>query len=279
MEKEAIEKVTGLAAQKAGLLNQNPTQYILRAVLAGIYIGFAVIVSFKLGDTFYQAQSPFTSLMSGIFFGIALMLIIWGGAELFTGNTMYFTVAVLRKKAGITDLLKNWFYCYSGNLIGVTFFAGLFVLTGLFASIGPDHMMMDVVEKKMGLSTSELFFRAILCNWLVCLAIWIPMQAKGDGAKLAMTILLVFAFFVSGYEHSIANMSLFTLALMLPHPETISAAGMVHNLIPVTLGNIVGGGVFVGALYTYLQTSKKPQEKKAAQPAFLSGTTRHSVNS
>ncbi|WP_070121044.1 formate/nitrite transporter family protein [Bacillus marinisedimentorum] len=279
MEKEAIEKITVLASKKADLLNQNPLQYIMRAVLAGIYISFAVIVSFRLGDTFYQAQSPFTPLMSGISFGIALMLIIWGGAELFTGNTMYFTVAALRKKTGAADLLKNWFFCYSGNFLGVTFFAGLFVMTGLFAAIGPDHMMMDVVETKMNLTASELFFRAILCNWLVCLAIWIPMQAKGDGAKLAMTILLVFAFFVSGYEHSIANMSLFTLALMLPHPETISVAGMVHNLVPVTLGNIVGGGVFVGALYTYLQTSKKPAENKAVQQAVLTSSPHQSVSS
>ncbi|MFH3675560.1 formate/nitrite transporter family protein, partial [Acinetobacter baumannii] len=92
----------------------------------------------------------------------------------------------------------------------------------------------------------------MLCNWLVCLACFLPSQVKGDTAKIMIMMLLVFTFFLSGYEHSIANLSLFALSLVSPHPETISFAGAIHNLIPVTIGNIIGGSVFVGMVYHYL---------------------------
>ena len=104
-------------------------------------------------------------------------------------------------------------------------------------------------------SVTALFFKGILCNWLVCLAVFLPTQVKGDGAKMAMMILVVFLFFSAGFEHSIANLSLFSIALVSPHPDTISIGAAIYNLIPVTLGNIVGGAVFVGMLYQFLSKS------------------------
>lgn len=92
----------------------------------------------------------------------------------------------------------------------------------------------------MNLPVSELFFRGILCNWLVCLAIWTASRTKSDAAKIMLIFWMLFAFVASGYEHSVANMTFLSLALLLPHPDAISAAGLFHNLIPVTLGNIVG---------------------------------------
>lgn len=91
-------------------------QYFIRAALAGIYIGFIIVLCFKLGNFFHIADSPATYLAASMFFGIALVLIIYGGAELFTGNTMYFTVATLRKETTISDTLRNWVACYAGNL-------------------------------------------------------------------------------------------------------------------------------------------------------------------
>lgn len=106
----------------------------------------------------------------------------------------------------------------------------------------------------------QLFIKGILCNWLVCLAIFIPMQMKEDVAKVISMILIVFIFFASGYEHSIANFVLFSLALAVPHPTTIDLAGVIHNILPVTFGNIVGGALFMGALYTYLTARKNTDE-------------------
>lgn len=96
------------------------------------------------------------------------------------------------------------------------------------------------------------FFRAILCNWLVCLAFFIPMGMKHDGAKMFSMMLFVFCFFISGYEHSIANMCTFAIALVVDHPDTITYGGVIHNLVPVTLGNLIGGGVLMAYMYYFV---------------------------
>ncbi|MFX3623027.1 MAG: formate/nitrite transporter family protein [Ectobacillus sp.] len=261
---QGMEYLVQLALKKKKMLDSNPKQYMLRAALAGIYIGFIIVVSFKLGEFFRVANSPATFLVSALYFGTALVLIIYGGAELFTGNTMYFTVATMRKQTTIRDTLRNWVACYFGNMLGALFFAGLFYATGIFGHIGKDHLLNYVVEYKMNATITQLFFKGLLCNWLVCLACFLPTQVKGDGAKISVMILLVFAFFLSGYEHSIANLSLFSLALLSPHPDTITLTGALYNLIPVTIGNIVGGSVFVGMLYQYLSLSKPVAEENNA---------------
>ncbi|CAG9614009.1 Nitrite transporter NirC [Bacillus rhizoplanae] len=260
MLEQGVAYLVQLAKKKKQMLDNNPMQYFLRAALAGIYIGFTIVLCFKLGNFFHDAHSPATYLASSMFFGIALILIIYGGAELFTGNTMYFTVATLRKETTIADTLRNWGACYLGNLVGAIFFAALFYATGIFETISHSHLLNEVVGGKMGASTMHLFFKAILCNWLVCLACFLPSQVKGDTAKMLMTMLIVFTFFLSGYEHSIANLSLFTISLVSPHPDTISFAGAIHNLIPVTIGNIIGGSVFVGMVYHYLTITKSNLE-------------------
>jgi nitrite transporter NirC len=145
-----------------------------------------------------------------------------------------------------------WGLSYIGNILGATVFALLIYVTGLFAEASVNHFLLSVVEKKMHVPTTELFFRAILCNWLVCLAFFIPMSMKENGAKLFVMILFVFCFFISGYEHSIANMCTFAIALVLNHPGTISFAGVIHNLVPVTIGNLIGGSIFMGAMYYYV---------------------------
>ncbi|MNJ59914.1 Nitrite transporter NirC [compost metagenome] len=136
--------------------------------------------------------------------------------------------------------------------MGAAAFALLIFLTGLFTDSSVNGFLLNVVEQKMTTSTSELFFRAILCNWLVCLAFFIPMSLKGDGAKMFAMMLFVFCFFISGYEHSIANMCTFAIALVLNQSGTISFAGVVHNLVPVTIGNLIGGIVFMAVMYYFV---------------------------
>lgn len=257
MLEQGLEYVVQLAKKKKEMLTTNPIQYFIRAALAGVYIGFVIVLCFKAGDLFHAIQSPVTYLVASIFFGIALVLITYGEAELFTGNTMYFTVATLRKETTALDTVRNWVACYSGNLVGAIFFALLFYATGIFGHINDGHFLNTVAETKMNTDTTQLFAKAILCNWLVCLACFLPSQVKGDTAKIAVIMMLVFTFFMSGYEHSIANLSLFAIALLSPHPDTITVAGAIHNLIPVTIGNIIGGSVFVGMVYHYLTAKNK----------------------
>jgi nitrite transporter NirC len=140
----------------------------------------------------------------------------------------------------------------TGNLMGAIFFAFLIKFSGLLGSLENSQLLMTVASTKMSAPFMELFFRAILCNWVVCLAVWLPLHVKGDGAKITVMMLLVFAFVASGFEHSVANMVTFAIALSVPHPDAVTILGAIHNLIPVTIGNIIGGGLFVGGLYVYL---------------------------
>ncbi|MFS0638283.1 formate/nitrite transporter family protein [Mesobacillus foraminis] len=263
MSSEPYQLAIDSAMKKRSVLQSSFTRYILKAGLAGVYIGFGIMVSYRLGEAFYDVHSPATYLISSIFFGLALILIVFGGAELFTGNTMIFVMSTLGKKTTIKDTLSNWAACYSGNLLGALFFAVFISFTGLLGSPEKSQFIMEAASIKMTTSSFQLFFRAILCNWLVCLAAyWIPFHVKGDGAKIGVMMLLVFAFVASGFEHSIANMALFLMAILVPHPETVNLIGMVHNLIPVTIGNIIGGGFFVGCLYFYL--ASRPLKDPAA---------------
>lgn len=259
MSQSPLEEAIGLAEKKAAVLKNSPLQFLTKAALAGCYIGFAVVFSFRVGEYFQAANSPAASLLAGLAFSLALVLIVIGSGELFTGNTMYLTMGILANKTTVKQLLANWFMTYFGNLAGVFLFTGLFLLTGIFSGIRSDHFLMTAVAGKVQLSAVEMFFRGILCNWLVCLAIWIPMQTKDYAAKVLLIMFIVTAFFLSGYEHSIANMALFSIALSLPHPEVITLSGAVYNLLFVTAGNIVGGGLFVGAAYIY--ALKEPKQK------------------
>lgn len=118
--------------------------------------------------------------------------------------------------------------------------------TGLFEEASVHSFLIHLAEHKMEPPAFELFFRGMLCNWLVCLAFFIPMSLKGEGAKLFAMMLFIFCFFISGFEHSIANMCTVAISLLIDHPDTVTLLGAVRNLIPVTLGNLTAGMVMMG---------------------------------
>ncbi|MEH7109976.1 MULTISPECIES: formate/nitrite transporter family protein [Bacillaceae] len=252
MEMESLREVEKLALKKVTIFRQSLLRYILRAMLASMFIGFGVIVAFKTGNYFYMEHSPFTYPMAAITFGAAIILIAYGGGDLFTGNTFYYTYAAFRRKLSWSEVIRLWVCSYIGNILGAAAFAFMIFTTGLFAESTVNGFLLSVVDKKMHVPTVELFFRAILCNWLVCLAFFLPMGLKGDGPKMFAMMLFVFCFFISGYEHSIANMCTFAIALVLNHPGTISWGGVIHNLVPVTIGNLFGGGVLMAFMYYYV---------------------------
>ena len=260
-----VEEAALNAKKKRDTWMTSKLHYFIKAMLAGVYIGFGIMVSYKTGEFFFDAGSPSAMMLVAIFFGTALVMIIYGGAELFTSNTMTMTIGTLKKETTWYETFQVWVACYFGNLAGALFFSLLIMLSGLFLSPDKSQLLMDVASYKMHGHTLEIFFRAILCNWLVCLAIWLPMHVKGDVAKILLTVLLVFGFVISGYEHSIANMALFGIALMVPHPETITIWSAIHNIIPVTIGNLIGGSIFVGAFYVYLNKKPVVKDKKVLE--------------
>lgn len=260
MEHTALKTVEKTALKKQKVFDESIIKYLLRAILASAFIGFGVIIAFKSGNLFYAEHSPVAYPIAALTFGSAIVMIAYAGGDLFTGNTFYFTYAALRGKMTWSKVLQMWLGTYAGNLIGALLFAGFIFLTGIMASPDVNGFLMSVAEGKMSHSTSELFFRAILCNWLVCLAFYIPMTLKGDGPKLFTMMLLVFGFFISGYEHSIANMSTFAVALIVDHPDTITIGKAIANIIPVTIGNLIGGAVFMAMFYNYVGGPKSEDE-------------------
>ncbi|CAM3680533.1 formate/nitrite transporter family protein [Marinicrinis lubricantis] len=257
MYSETVERMAQAAVNKRDFMKQSLTRYFMSAGLAGAYVGLGIVLIFIVGAPLFAQQSPVTSMVMGASFGIALTLVIFAGSELFTGNNMYFAIGTLSKRTTWGETMRNWFWCYAGNLAGALLLSALVIGTGIFSQITPDHLLMSIAAKKMSLSYTELFFRGILCNWFVCLAIWTSNRAGSDAAKLILIWWMLYGFIASGYEHSVANMTVLSLSLMLPHPETVSLAGWFHNLIPVTLGNIVGGAVFVGAVYWFVSKKKE----------------------
>lgn len=254
MEQQPLEQVEALALKKKAIWEASFLKFLTRSSIASMFIGFGVIVAFSTGNKFYEVNSPFAYPLAALTFGAAIILIAYAGGDLFTGNTFYLTYSTLRGKTSWLDALKIGGTSYLGNIIGALLFGLLLLGSGLFKNPDSNPFFFYVVENKMHYPTRELFFRAILCNWLVCMAFFIPMALKGDGPKIFGMILFVYCFFMAGLEHSIANMTSFSIALLMEHPDSISIQGALHNLIPVTIGNIIGGSVFMGIIYFYLNT-------------------------
>lgn len=258
MFEPSIAEVNQAALKKKGLLDRSIPSYLLAAALAGAYVGLGDVLIFAIGAPLFASSSPMTATLMGLSFGIALTLVIFAGSELFTGNNMTFTISSLTGVTTWKDTLRIWSWSYLGNFIGAMVLCLLVVGAGVFSAVTPDHLLIKTAAKKMSLGSWQLFFRGILCNWLVCLSVWTSMRTKNDVAKLILIFWCLFAFITSGYEHSIANMTLLGLALLLPHPETVSVAGWFHNMIPVTIGNIVGGALFLGVAYWFISSNRRP---------------------
>ncbi len=246
MFKDEFEMAANGAASKANLLKKNPIGYFLLSMLAGAFIGFGILLIFTIGGQLGGA--PATKTVMGASFGIALSLVVICGAELFTGNNLVMTAGVLKKKTSIFDAIKVWIVCYLGNWAGAVVLALIYNYTGL-AKGAVGTFMANGALGKMSATAPELFTRAILCNMLVCLAVWSGFRAKSDSAKLIMVFWCLFAFITSGFEHSIANMTLLTEALLNPCGVAVTTAGYFHNLLWVTLGNMVGGILFIAVPY------------------------------
>lgn len=246
---EEIDKVTNIAENKIQYMLKSPLGYLLLSALAGIYLGFGIVLIFSVGGPIAAAGGgAYLKLIMGACFGVALSLVIFAGSELFTGNNMVFAVGRLRKKVGVRSIVILFTLCFIGNFLGSAFLGWMTVNAG---SLTPDAqaLILKVSAMKMNLGAMEAFLRGILCNWLVCLAVWVSLRTQSDTAKLIMIFWCLFAFIASGFEHSIANQSLLSMAMFLPHGPEISLAGFMHNQLFVTAGNMVGGGVMVGMIY------------------------------
>ncbi|WP_448954411.1 formate/nitrite transporter family protein [Labrys neptuniae] len=265
MYDETIARLADAGAQRGRMLASHPAGFLIGSAMAGIYVGFGILLIFSLGSLLDPSVRP---LVMGASFGLALILVIFAGGELFTGLTMTTTLALLERRMTPSQLGGVWLASWIGNLLGALALAGLFVAAGggLIAS-APSELLYKVAAAKMNADALQLFARAVLCNWLVCLAIWMSARLASEAARMIAIAWCLFAFIASGYEHSVANMTLFAVALFSKHADGISWAGAAWNLAWVTLGNIAAGAGLMAGAYWYSARRPGPAGLPAAQAA------------
>ena len=235
---EDVQKVSNAAENKITLLEYDFGKYFLRAVMAGFFIVAAMIFSNVTGNVF-SAESPAVGkFLSACVFALAVLLISMIGGELFTGNNFVMAFGAFDKKVTWNDTLKVWGVSYLGNFVGCVLLAVVFVFAG---SAGTQEYYASFIPNKLFIPVSEMFFRAILCNFFVCLGVLCGIKVKDETAKVLMIVFCIAAFVISGFEHCIANMGNFTVALFVV--PGLSVPAMIKSMAVVTIGNIIGGAI------------------------------------
>ncbi len=243
------------------------------AVLAGAFIGIGAIFSTNVAAGSEELPYGLARLLVGLVFTVGLIMVIVGGAELFTGNALI-TMAYASKKVTLGQLLKNWGVVYVGNLVGSVLTAAFVFLSGQFKFGGGAVGLaaLNIANHKVNLGFVEAVFLGILCNALVCMAVWMCYSARSTAEKILAIIPPISCFVAVGFEHSIANMYFIPMGLLIKNfaPEFLGVIGktaadyanltwgnfFIVNLLPVTLGNIIGGAVMVGLIYWFIYNRK-----------------------
>ena len=251
---ELVEAV-GVRKARMGWL---PT--IMLGLLAGAFIAFGASLFLVVITESGLGFGP-TRLFGGLAFSLGLILVIVGGAELFTGNSLI-VMAWADRQISSRALLRNWALVLAANFVGSVAMAMAVAWSGVMTHPALTATIIRVAEAKVAIAPPDAFIRGVLCNVLVCLAVWLSFSARSVADKVLVIPLPIAACVALGFEHSIANMFLLPLGWLLG--AKIDMAGMAGNLVPVTLGNMVGGGVLVAG--TYWAIYLRPKQKAAGSP-------------
>lgn len=253
MFKDEFQAVCNGAQGKLNLMKNNPLGYFVSAMVAGMFISFGSFVAFVLGSVISAGDAAsWTKFMQAFAFAAALSLVVMAGAELFTGNNMVMAAAGFRGKISWGDICKLWLFCWIGNWIGSLISVAAFKLTGIPTG-DTGAYFATIAQGKVGLAPVDLIFRAILCNILVCLAVWCGTKLKTESGKLIMIFWCILVFMICGFEHSIANMSIEGVALF---NGDIAVGGYLYSVLLATVGNMIGGAVFVALPYHLISREK-----------------------
>lgn len=236
---------------------------IVLAVLAGAFISLGAVF-FTVVVTGSSLGFGLARLLGGLSFSLGLILVVVAGAELFTGNNLL-AIAWASRLIGMREVVRNWFLVYLGNVMGCLGTV-LFVVWADIGSLGDGAVGETAVRigaAKAGLSIGEAFARGVLCNALVCLAVWLAMGGRSVSDKILAILFPITAFVTVGFEHSIANWFFLPLGLALDAQGAVSTAGTASNLAAVSAGNIVGGTLLVAGVYWIAYLRSEGKEKKS----------------
>ena len=249
---EILEIWVGNGIKKASLPIY---KMILLGMLAGVYIGFGAhvfLLATSAGGTAFESMAA--KLVGSALFPVGLMLVILCGAELFTGNNLL-TLALFQKKITPAGLLKNWITVYLANFAGSVLLAAVLSGSGLYSGAAAERAIA-VATAKVSASFGEMILRGILCNILVVLACWFQAGAKDLIGKIFAIWFPIMLFVFAGFEHSVANMMYIPLGMFLGADVSVGQL-LAGNLIPVTIGNLIGGAVFIPVFYHFVYSSRK----------------------
>ncbi|MCK8824140.1 formate/nitrite transporter family protein [Fuchsiella alkaliacetigena] len=282
MEKNLLspsETVDALIDAGVRKVHLSSLQMVLLGIMAGAFVAFGAYASNVASHAMVADNYGLLKFVQGAVFPVGLIIILVVGAELFTGNTLLF-LSLLDKKITFEEMMKNWTLVYLGNLIGSIAFAWLVYNAGLFSTseglLGGFHV--EIAASKTNLPFNVGFFRGILCNFAVCLAVWMGTGAKDMMGKVLAAWFPIMAFVVGGFEHSIANMYYIPAGILAKGEYAGEAAvtsaqlaqldwmGFVNNLISTTAGNIIGGGILIGSVYWVVH--KKNSKVKSPELSY-----------
>lgn len=241
---------TGVSKTRLSILNM-----LLLGAFAGAFIALAGVAA-----TFANVYAG--RLAGACVFPCGLAMVVVAGSELFTGNSLI-VISVLEKKSTVTGMLKNWLFVYLGNLLGSLLIVVLAVYGGVFSNQDVANALVTTAVGKVGLGFADALFKGILCNVLVCIAVWMSFSTKTSEGKIIAVFFPIMAFVICGFEHSIANMFYLPGGILTASRYGIAAEGLswgsaiLRNLIPVTIGNIIGGALLVGCGYWTIYLRKQ----------------------
>ncbi|MDT8370386.1 MAG: formate/nitrite transporter family protein [Gammaproteobacteria bacterium] len=265
--KEIAARIENAGIVKSG---SDPLRMFALAILAGAFIAFGALLYTLVTYDSADIAAGVMRLLGGFVFCLGLILVVVAGAELFTGNNLI-VMAYVDKKVTLSQLLQNWVIVYLGNFVGAIGVLVLIYLSGhwLVGQGAVGAKAIAIANYKVNLTWMEAFTRGVLCNILVCLAIWLCFAGRTVVDKVVAIIFPITAFVALGFEHSVANMYFISAGLLAKQqPEiaqlvanvpldSLTMSGFLwNNLLPVTLGNIIGGSVFVGLFYWFIYIRK-----------------------
>ena len=251
---DEITKITAAGNKKIDFALNHPLQFFLKAFMAGLYLGGAMIISYTGAAILSTNYPEFGKLFLAFTFGIGLAAIVFLGAELFTGNCFSTAISVYNKERTLKQIIPAWILCYIGNITGIALIGFILIKSGANQSALSAYLH-PLMESKLNYEPIQLILKGILCNYLVCIAAYSGIKMTTEPAKFSMIIFFVAAFVLPGLDHCIANGGFWAMGLTLFGSEFSFGAICLHMLY-ATIGNIIGGSFLLGLPIFFMNKEK-----------------------